>query len=179
MSMIDELVRILPPPRARRSFDNAAWSRCESEWQVRLPEDFKGFISIYGAGVIDDFVWMLSPFSANSNLNFEKSRYFQESYLVMQQDFPSDYPRPSYPAPGSFLPWAVTDNGETFFWVVSGGADSWKVGVHSVDQGEEEIYDLGCVEFLLGLLRRDVLSKILPGQFPPAGLERHIFTAAD
>lgn len=61
MNMIDELVRILPPSHARRSFDNAAWSHFESEWQIRLPEDFKGFISIYGGGVIDAFVWMLSP----------------------------------------------------------------------------------------------------------------------
>ncbi|QDD88202.1 SMI1/KNR4 family protein [Pseudomonas oryzihabitans] len=177
--MITDLFSILPPTREQRFFDDMTWSHFESAWQVSLPKDFKGFISVYGGGVIDDFVWILSPFSKNSNLNFEKSRYFREAYLVMQQDFPLDYPRPNYPLPGSFLPWAVTDNGETFFWVVSGEADSWKVGIHSVDQGEEEIYNLGCVEFLLGLLRGDFLSKILPRQFPPVGIEKHIFTAVE
>uniref|UniRef100_A0A0R3R5W4 SMI1_KNR4 domain-containing protein n=2 Tax=cellular organisms TaxID=131567 RepID=A0A0R3R5W4_9BILA len=86
-----------------------------------------------------------------------------DAYAVMRQEFLSDYPRPDYPAEGSFLPWAVTDNGETFVWLVDGEPDSWKVAIHSSDQGEEEVYNFGCVEFILKLLSRDISSKILPG----------------
>lgn len=60
-----------------------------------------------------------------------------------------------------------------------GAADSWKVAIHSSDQREEEIYSLGCVEFLLKLLVGKISSKILPAQFPPTGLSVHAFMAAD
>ncbi|MFL9674322.1 MULTISPECIES: SMI1/KNR4 family protein [Pseudomonas] len=176
--MINKLIALLSPP-SQRIFDNAVWATFESEGGLRLPSDFKQFISIYGCGAVDDFVWVLDPFSENSNLNFDKSQYFIDAYAVMRQEFLSDYPRPDYPAEGSFLPWAVTDNGETFVWLVDGEPDSWKVAIHSSDQGEEEIYNFGCVEFILKLLSRDISSKILPGQFPPVDLDKHFFTAAD
>ena len=176
--MINKLISLLPPP-SPRAFNKAAWANLETEENLRLPNDFKEFISIYGCGAIDDFVWVLDPFSENSDLNYEKSKCFVGAYAVMRQEFLSDYPRPDYPAEGSFLPWAVTDNGETFVWLVDGEPDSWKVAIHSSDQGEEEIYNCGCVEFLLRLLGRDISSKVLPGQFPSADLDKHFFKAAD
>lgn len=176
--MINKLIDILPPP-SPRAFDKAAWVNFETDKGLRLPNDFKEFISIYGCGAVDDFVWVLDPFSQNPNLNFEKSKYFLGAYAVMRQEFLLDYPRPNYPAEGSFLPWAVTDNGETFVWLVEGQPDSWRVAIHSSDQGDEEVYSCGCVAFLLKLLSRDISSKILPSQFPPADLDKHFFTAAD
>lgn len=97
----------------------------------------------------------------------------------MRKEFSSKYPRPDYPVKGSFLPWAVTDNGETFVWLVDGEPDLWTVAIHSSDQGEEEVYNFGCVEFLLKLLSRDISSKILPGQFPSIDLDKHFFTVVD
>lgn len=176
--MINKLISLLPPP-SPRALDDAIWLTFESEKNLRLPNDFKELISNYGCGAIDDFLWLLNPLSKNSNLNFEKSKYFLEAYAVMRQDFLSDYPRPDYPEKGSFLPWAVTDNGETIVWLVDGEADSWRVAIHSSDQGEEEVYDFGCVEFLSKLLTKDISSNILPVQFSSAALEKHFFTPID
>lgn len=176
--MINKLISLLSPP-SQRIFDNTAWANFESEGNPRLPNDFKQLISIYGCGSVDDFLWILDPFSKNPNLNFEKSKYFIDAYAVMRQEFSSDYPRPAYPAEGSFLPWAVTDNGETLVWLVNGEPESWKVVIHSSDQGAEEVYNFGCVEFLLKLLSRDISSKILPSQFPPDDLDNHFFRIAD
>ncbi|MCU1720756.1 SMI1/KNR4 family protein [Pseudomonas sp. 5P_5.1_Bac1] len=176
--MIDQLINILPPP-AQRSLDSVALAAFESNWGMQLPSDFKGLVSVYGSGSIDGFIWLLDPLAKNSNLNFEKSRYFVEAYVFLQQEFSSDYPRPEYPAKGSFFPWAVTDNGETFVWLVDGEPESWKIAIHSSDQGEEEIYNFGCVEFILKLLRGELLSRILPGQFPDVNLDVHVFTAVE
>ena len=178
MKMINKLINLLSPP-SHRIFDDTAWASFDANADLRLPNDFKQFISIYGCGAIDDFIWVLDPFSKDPNLSIEKSNYFIETYAEMRQEFLSDYPRPDYPAEGSFLPWAVTDNGETLVWSVNGEPDSWKVAVHSSDQGEEEVYDFGCVEFLSRLLSRDFSSKIIPSQFPPVDLNKHFFTAAD
>lgn len=80
--MINKLIALLSPP-SQRIFDNAAWATFESEGGLRLPSDFKQFISIYGCGAVDDFVWVLDPFSENSNLNFDKSQYFIDAYAVI------------------------------------------------------------------------------------------------
>ena len=176
--MMDQLVNLLSPP-AQRNFDNAALAVFESDWGMQLPSDFKSLVSVYGSGSIDGFVWLLDPLSKNANLNFAKSKYFIGAYIFMQQEFSSDYPRPAYPAKGSFFPWAVTDNGETFVWLIGEEPESWRVAIHSSDQGEEEIYDFGCVEFIVKLLKGELLSRILPFQFPEAGLDVHVFTAIE
>jgi hypothetical protein len=176
--MINKLTSILSPP-TRRTFDTSVWATFESKKNLRLPNDFKELISIYGCGAINDFLWLLDPFSKNQDLNFEKSRYFIDAYAVMKEDFASDYPRPKYPARESFFPWAVTDNGETFVWLIDGEPNSWTVAIHSSDQSEEEIYNYGCVEFLFRLLSNEISSKILPSQFPPADLTMRIFMTAE
>lgn len=176
--IVKQLTDILPPP-AQRIFDHSAWALFEADWRIHLPSDFKELISLYGSGSIDGFLWLLDPLSKNSNLNFEKSKYFIEAYALLQKDFLSDYPRPEYPAQGSFLPWGVTDNGETFVWLVDGKPESWKIAIHSSDQGEEEVYDFGCVEFLLKMLKGGLSSRILPAQFPDLNLGVHVFTPVE
>ncbi|WP_233237906.1 hypothetical protein [Bordetella sp. LUAb4] len=172
--MLNELIRMLPPP-SRKPRNSDAWVRYEAESGQIFPSDFKAFISAYGSGVIDDFIYVLDPFSPNPNLNFEKAESFQSAYLVMKQLFPEDYPRPAYPETGSFLPWAVTDNGDSFIWLVDGDPAGWKVALHSKDQGDEEIYMLGCVDFLAGLLRGEVSSAILPSELLTHGKTAHEF----
>lgn len=66
--MINNLISLISPP-SQRTFDNSVWTTFESEGNLRLPNDFKEFISIYGGGAVDNFVWVLDPFSKNPNLN--------------------------------------------------------------------------------------------------------------
>lgn len=49
------------------------------------------------------------------------------------------------------------------------------MGIHSVDQGEEEIYSFGCIELLVKILKKKISSQILPGQFPSVEGGGHIF----
>ncbi|GAB7532015.1 hypothetical protein PS3A_44300 [Pseudomonas sp. 3A(2025)] len=176
IEVLANLTQILSPPSVTSHKD---WSGFEVKENLYLPADYKEFISVYGGGVIDDFLWVLSPFANNRNLSFEKSKYFQESYLEVKKELPADYPRPKYPSQGSFIPWAVTDNGETLVWIVEGKPESWGVAVHSSDQGCEEVYNIGCVEFILKILRREISSSILPVQFPPEGQALHVFKRTD
>ena len=57
-----------------------------------------------------------------------------------------------------------------FIWVIDGHPDNWSVTIQSSDQENEEIYEMGVIEFLNALLRRDISSKILPSQFPSKGV---------
>ncbi|CRI56987.1 SMI1/KNR4 family protein [Pseudomonas sp. CCOS 191] len=165
--MLVGLMKMLPPPDSP-AYPNPDWARVENDHGIRLPADYKAFIERFGAGCIDDFLWVIDPFSSSRDLNFDKGDYFRESYAVMKAEFPSDYPRPGYPAEGAFWPWGFTENGETLVWIVKGEPDSWSVALHSVDQGEEYLIACGCIELLCKLFRREIHSCILPEGFPSA-----------
>lgn len=161
---VEKLKEVLPSPVI--ALDSMNWERVEKRYSIVLPADFKLFIKNYGTGCIDDFLWVLNPFSENENINFETSEYLIESYKVMQEEFPRDYIRPLYPKTGSFFPWAITDNGDSFGWIIDGEPNEWKVVIFSQDQGEEEVYNMSATELLYKLLITNVRSSLLPAEFP-------------
>ncbi|MFB4392841.1 MULTISPECIES: hypothetical protein [unclassified Pseudomonas] len=69
--MIKELIKILPPP-SQRDASGIVWGEAEKETGAQFPKDFKAFVEVYGGGLIDGFVWVLNPFSNNSNISFKK-----------------------------------------------------------------------------------------------------------
>lgn len=161
-----EITKRLPQPSMPKEAEELDWDTVERDLSVELPTSYKQFISTYGTGSIGEFLWVFNPSSANHSLNGQAIRYFQSSYEILQQDFPNDYTRPVFPSEKSFLPWAVSDNGDTLVWIVdSGPSDSWCVGIMGSDQVEEEIFEFGFVEFIVQLLDRKIASSILPEQF--------------
>lgn len=142
------------------------WENVERKINCLLPDDFKLFFDSYGTGAIGDFLWVLNPKSSNGNLNFNKSLYFHTAYKQMKELFPDDYKRPNFPEKESFLTWAVSDNGDSLFWIISSdNPNDWKVGVHNHDQGEEETFDMNASDFLISLAEKKLSSKILPEDF--------------
>lgn len=161
-----EIKARLPIPNSPRETSKLDWDKIEQDVGVELPHGYKEFVSHYGTGSIGGFLWVFNPISENRSLNTEAIRYFQSSYAELKQDFPDDYSRPTFPALGSFLPWAITDNGDTLVWVLDGApAENWKVGVMASDQVDEEISDFNFVEFVVRLLDKKIVSSILPQQF--------------
>lgn len=142
------------------------WLDVEKSINCLLPDDFKLFIDSYGTGSINNFLWVLNPQSNNDNLNFSKSLYFHSSYQQMKELFPDDYCRPEFPKKDSFLAWAVSDNGDSVFWVINGdNPNDWKVGIHNHDQGEEEVFDTNTSGFLTLLAEKKLSSNVFPEDF--------------
>lgn len=163
---INKILSLLPKPIHGVEKQGGNWLYICEKYGINLPEDFKAFIAAYGTGSIENFLWVLNPFSKNINLNFEQSIYYRKAYEYMREDFPDEYFRPCFPKLGSFFTWAVTDNGDSVFWIVCGTEpDSWKVGIHSADQGEEELSEMTTSEFLETILNNTFESSILPKQF--------------
>ena len=161
-----EITARLSPPILPKEIDDLSWDAVEGELGVELPAGYKEFVATYGTGSIGKFLWIFNPASKNRSLNGEAIRYFQSSYTELKQDFPADYTRPTFPALNSFLPWAVTDNGDTLVGILCDKPpNSWKVGVMASDQVAEEIYESDFVEFIVQLLDQEIDSKILPRQF--------------
>lgn len=161
-----EITVRLPRPSAPKEAGQLDWDAVERDFGVKFPTGYKKFVSTYGTGSIGGFLWIFNPNSVNRSLNSEAIRYFQSSYEELKQDFPSDYARPAFPSVGSFLPWAVTDNGDTLVWIIDNGPeDKWCVGIMGSDQVQEEISELDFVEFAVHLLDHKIDSAILPQQF--------------
>lgn len=162
----EELVKRLPLPISPIETDVLDWDKVEKEFGIKLPSDYKEFLARYGTGAIGDFLWVINPCSKNRSLNSEAIWYLQSSYTQMKENFPLDYVRPVFPEIGSFLTWAITDNGDSLFWIVDDrDSDDWKVGVQGSDQSEEELSEYCLTEFLVKLVDKKLESKLLPQQY--------------
>lgn len=163
--IIKKILESMPSPKKEQ--DSLDWQEHERKLGIDFPLAYKEFLANYGTGEINEFLWILNPFCDNSNLNIEKALYFQDAYNEMKELFGEDYSRPKFPEKDSFLTWAVSDNGDSFFWVVNNdvSSDEWQVGVHSSDQGEEELTNCNTLSFLEKIAASEFKSNILPAQF--------------
>lgn len=59
---------MLPHQRSDLIYSALNWQAVESRFGIDLPQEFKDIVSEFGSGCIDDFIWLLNPFSENDNL---------------------------------------------------------------------------------------------------------------
>lgn len=164
---IDKLKQILKPPNYRTLNDQKSFEYIERQLGSSLPTDYKDFVLIYGVGLIDDFIWVFSPFVENENLNFmSKKDDILESYKLLKSQFPNDYRHNIYPDCNGLLPWGITENGDELFWLVNGIPEHWKVVVYGSRSEEYIEYNCTLTEFLYKLLTRKIKCRLFPDEFP-------------
>lgn len=167
MSPSEELDLLMPAPAEPLevpTFED--WQRCERELTA-VPDDYRSFVEAYGTGVIDDFIWLVNPISANKYLNLvSQSRIILDALEETSTKFPGMYPMPRFPDPGGLLPFAGTDNGDSLFWVTNGKPNSWTVAVMGPRSPECYCYDCGMLEFVLALLRTELNCAAFPSDVP-------------
>ena len=67
------------------------WNKFEEELGIILPDDYKKFITTYGTGSINNFIWFLTPFSEDENINYlKKMNIILQSYNISKNNFPKD-----------------------------------------------------------------------------------------
>ena len=167
---IDALAAILAPPsEPREAGRESEWARVEEELGVRLPEDYKLFVQVYGSGTIDDFIVVLNPFSANRNINLlEAGRLRMQAVAELRSDHPDDYRHDAFPATGGLLPFAITDNANVFYWKTNGRPDAWTVVVYEGRGPAFAEFGGGMSAALAALLSGSVRFDVLPRDFPSA-----------
>lgn len=161
---LDDLGALMPPPAAPLGGE-ARWEAVETATGLPVPADFKDFVAAYGEGGIGGFIWPLHPGSANRTLEMAHAvPAIDAAYATLRDGHPGRFPLPSLPAQGSFLPWALTDNGDYLGWIVTGrDAGSWPVAVLDDEDGTPERFDMALGPFLVGL----VAGEVRPRAFPP------------
>lgn len=166
MTRLDKLTHALPRPTDLSERPEEDWTSVIEELGFQPPEDYREFLSLYGTGCIDEFLWVLNPFSENTNLNLieEGSRLIDAE----RQFIAGDEEQPSQPYGLDMLyPWGVTDNGDVLYWLMSSpDPDEWTVLVCNSRSWEWEEFPMGATRFLSSVLTKEIRPKAFPNDFP-------------
>lgn len=164
---IEKLKEILKPPNDPVDTPKAGdWLKIESILG-KLPEDYMRFVESFGTGSVDGFVWIFNPVSSNQNLNLLDQIHIKISALSDSVEmFGEVVPYPLFPKPGGLMPFGVTDNGDVLFWQVNSNPPDWKVIVNAARESKWKKYDVGMTDLLAGLLSRQIICEVFPGDFP-------------
>lgn len=156
-----------PPNRPREIGWDNAFVETELQLNCRLPEAYKWFVRSYGTGILDEFIWVLSPFASTDALNLRKNlRSRSEWYLKLHEKHPREYPYQVFPKPEGLIPWAVTENGDVFWWKTVGDPESWGTVIYPARGPDCEEHSVNCAQLLYDLLTRSRKVHFFPEDFP-------------
>ena len=66
-----------------------AWQEFEKRSGIHFPTDYKNLINKYGTGGLNNFVWFLTPFVTDENVDFmKKSKQMLDAYKISRKNFP-------------------------------------------------------------------------------------------
>jgi hypothetical protein len=166
--VLECLKKVLLPPSIPQKIGNKdEWKKFENKLGVALPEDYKLFIETYGTGGIDNFIWLLTPFVQDKNINFtSRMNVMCNAYLESRDKFPQYYKHKVFPELGGILPWAYTDNGDEIYWLTGKNSDEWSVVVYETRSPEYHEYAMTMVEFLYKIVTKELVCEAFPEDFP-------------
>lgn len=175
MEPLDELATLVTVPKTPVG-TTGDWESVEQRLGIRLPNDYKQFVRLFGACTIGELIsiHVSSPFSRLNCLDAHIEGTGNGYRLMRKLD--CALPFPVFPEPGGLLAWGNTDNGDYLNWLTIGDADNWPIVVWL--SGDFERYEMGIVKFLaevvsqrLRLFTSDVFAppvKCIPSSDPPA-----------
>ncbi|MTE18979.1 SMI1/KNR4 family protein [Streptomyces sp. TRM43335] len=144
------LERAVPELAAHRRPEPAVidWAVLEDGLGTALPADYKRLAEWYPVFHIGDFLLVGTPVPGKEHHRLRGIRDDLDG--VLQDWWEADMSvglRP-YPAPGGLLPWAYSNEGDTFLWnTVGSDPDRWRVTVASRNGGWWH-YEGGALQFL-------------------------------
>ena len=166
MSVI-ELAKLIPPPNnPDEAPQQNEWPRIEARIGTALPLDYKEFVSLYGTGKIDNFLWIFNPFSQNENMNLVTQLRVQLSALSELQAYGEVVPYQLFPDADGVWPFGITDNGDVLYWKTTGLPETWTVLVNEARSPDWEAFGMTMTEFLIKVLSRQLHPTAFPGAFP-------------
>jgi SMI1-KNR4 cell-wall len=167
---LTKLETLLPRPTQPQEVGTLHdWTNIEAELKTTLPNDYKGFIGVFGSGTINDFLVVLNPFSPNKYINLlQRGRMELDAYAASKKSFPEHYAHDIYPTSGGLLPFGATDNGEILYWNTTGNPNHWSVVAYESRGPKHFTFGGNMTEFLTRLLEKTIECSVLPRSFPSA-----------
>lgn len=160
--MVDSrLPKLLAIHRGGSDRSDTRWRPIEESLGLKLPGSYKSLVDLFGASSWGDFLHVLSPFDDGLNLQ-RIGKETLDGERESRKSFPSHYPLTLYPELGGLLPWAITDNGDTLFFITSGLADEWPTVVKGPRAPEFEVSFLSPALLVYHVAAGTFQSRILP-----------------
>lgn len=151
-------------PIQQGEYKKNSWEELEKKMGITLPMDYKMFIDSYGEGAINDFLWILSPFSENENLNLiEKFNVMRDAYSSMRSEFPEQFSFDFYNGKTGLFPWGITDNGDELFWNFKEGI--LEIVIYESRYASNISFRMGMEEFLCKLIKKEIVCPFFPDDF--------------
>jgi hypothetical protein len=106
-------------PEGRGAATAPEWSQVEFRLSLEVPGSFRQLVAHFGCGPWAEFLHVLSPFTSNEHLHFERAVHRQLAALhAVRRNHPNEVPFALYPEEGGLVPWAVSDNGDVVCWLM-------------------------------------------------------------
>lgn len=163
-----------------RSYVSPDWDAVERTLGVALPAEYKELLATFPPGTFnapslaDGSVIVHPPYLVNGTPDqLYQFRAELDELRNWQAAHSADVPRPIFPEPGGMIPWARASR-ECLLWardsarpdewtVVLSNGGIWRYNRHSPVL---EDFDVGAIDFLIGLVTGQVTSKILNPRGP-------------
>jgi hypothetical protein len=172
---LQQLIELVPPP-ANPVAPGASeeWVRVENEIGSRLPQDFKDYTKVYGAGQWLDFLGVMDPFYEWKHPQAHRSwREWIISRIghlneLEEQAKPYYAPFKAYPVPNGLLAFGYDDNGGTLCWETAGNPNQWPiVCLDGKTSDEYNLFTLSLSAFLAGMVNKEIVPiSFAPDLFP-------------
>lgn len=144
--------------------EKKSWSILENKNKIIFPEDYKWFIEHYGVGAINNFLWILSPFCQNANLNsIERFKIMKKAYYNIKSVSQNNCLFDFYDDGKGLFPWGITDNGDELYWNFNNG--NVEIVIFASRYTDIKVYKMNTNEFLYDLLTKKIICNIFPDDF--------------
>jgi hypothetical protein len=163
MSLDALTTHIKRPPNPIETGTTSDWNRVEAELAFVFPEEYKQFIQVYGSGCIDGFLWVMNPFSANSNMELAvQARLRQDALRSLIEDFNISCPYAWH----DLVPWAFTDNGDVLYFLRANTDEDSSIVISDAGATEFQEVSMSLSLFLIALVTRTLRVSVFPDDFP-------------
>lgn len=180
MSTVTELARLTG--WTGRSYVTPDWDAVERTLGVALPAQYKELLAVFPPGrfnaphLVQGSVTVHPPYQVDG-VPDQLHQFAAEldELRDWRAEHPADVPRPVFPEPEGMIPWARASR-ECLLWTRdSPDPDRWTVAIsnggvwrYDPDSAVVEEFDLGAVEFLIGLVSGQITSRVLNPRGPGA-----------
>lgn len=158
------LKNVLPIPQNVYDVGNEKmWNEFEKNTGIIFPNDYRRLIDNYGTGGIGNFIWFLTPFVDDDNVNYlKKMNIMLESYKVSKGNFPDYFTYNLYPEVGGLLPWGYTENGDELYWKTNSSLDKWEIVIYESASSDCHNYKMQLIEFLYKIITKELICNAFP-----------------
>lgn len=119
-------LRLLTPPPERPYLGDGTWEGLFDTLGSRLPREYVELMEVYGAGSWSGWLRFPAPLRTAAPRFPAFVEETLEAYEELRKGFPDWYRLATWPAPGGFLPFADSIDGDHLGWLAQGDdPDAW------------------------------------------------------